>query len=163
MFKIIGVDQKEYGPISADLLRQWIAEGRVNGHTRVLPEGATAWKTMAELPEFAAVLPPPVPPVATIQMGGPPPPAGTSQMAVWSLVAGIASLLCCQFYIGVVSIILGAVALGNLKRNPQMQGRGFAVAGIALGIVALLMFVVLLVVMISSPELFKNLPNAFQQ
>jgi len=55
MYKIIGADQKEYGPISTDQLRQWLAEGRVNSQTRVLPEGATEWKALGDLPEFAAV------------------------------------------------------------------------------------------------------------
>jgi hypothetical protein len=54
MYKIIGADGKEYGPITADQLRQWLAEGRANSQTRVLPEGATEWKTVAELPEFAS-------------------------------------------------------------------------------------------------------------
>ena len=53
MYKIIGADQKEYGPVSAEQLRQWMAEGRVNVQTRVLPEGATEWKALGDLPEFA--------------------------------------------------------------------------------------------------------------
>ena len=58
-YRIIGADNKEYGPISTDQMRQWIAEGRVNLQTRVLPEGATEWKTVGELPEFAAPATPP--------------------------------------------------------------------------------------------------------
>jgi hypothetical protein len=54
MYKIIGADGKEYGPIPVDQLLQWIAEGRVNAQTRILPEGATEWKSVGELPEFAA-------------------------------------------------------------------------------------------------------------
>ena len=42
MYKIIGADGKEYGPITSEQLRQWMAEGRANLQTRVLPEGATA-------------------------------------------------------------------------------------------------------------------------
>src|SRR5256884_2188133 len=34
MYKIIGADQKEYGPITADQVRQWMAEGRANGQTQ---------------------------------------------------------------------------------------------------------------------------------
>src|SRR6266581_2597043 len=61
MYKIIGADGKEYGPITADQLRQWIAEGRANGQTRVLLEGTGDWKTLAEIPEFAAILTAPAP------------------------------------------------------------------------------------------------------
>jgi len=56
MYKIIGADQKEYGPISGDELRQWIGEGRVNGQTPIQAGGETAWKSVAEFPEFAAAL-----------------------------------------------------------------------------------------------------------
>jgi hypothetical protein len=56
MYKIIGVDGKEYGPITAEQLKQWIAENRANAQTKVLADGATEWKTVADLPEFAAAL-----------------------------------------------------------------------------------------------------------
>jgi uncharacterized membrane protein len=56
MYKIIGADQKEYGPITADLIRQWIAEGRVNANTQVRAEGATEWQPLSAFPEFAASL-----------------------------------------------------------------------------------------------------------
>jgi uncharacterized membrane protein len=53
MYKIIGADGKEYGPVNTELLRQWIAEGRLNAQSRVQPEGSPDWKTVGELPEFA--------------------------------------------------------------------------------------------------------------
>jgi len=53
MYRIIGADQKEYGPISAEQLRAWIAEGRANGQTSVWAEGATDWKPLVAYPEFA--------------------------------------------------------------------------------------------------------------
>ena len=162
MFKIIGADLKEYGPISADQVRQWIAEGRINAQTKVQPDGATEWKTMADLPEFAAVLPKPVPPMPSIHLGAPPSAPATSQMAVWSMVTGIFALLCCQF-LGPVSIILGAVALSRLKRDPQQSGRGFAITGIVLGALAILVTAIFLVAVIVSPQLMQNLPNVFQQ
>src|ERR1700678_2264318 len=98
MYKIIGADQKEYGPVSADQLRQWVTEGRVNGQTKVQAADATEWKTMAEVPEFAVLLPksPPPPPTRTVPITPLPPQANTSQMAVWAMVLGILSVLCCQ-------------------------------------------------------------------
>lgn len=69
MYKIIGADQKEYGPVSADLIRQWIKEGRANAQTVAKFEGTDAWVPLGELPEFAAdfgapapTFPPLVPP-----------------------------------------------------------------------------------------------------
>jgi hypothetical protein len=56
MYKIVGGDQKEYGPVSMEQLRQWAAEGRVNAQTSVQLEGATEWKPLGSLPEFAELL-----------------------------------------------------------------------------------------------------------
>ena len=78
MYKIIGADQKEYGPISAEQLRAWIAEGRVNAQTCVLPEGGTEWKMLGELREFATVAPAPVPAMPAV---APPASAGAAQVA----------------------------------------------------------------------------------
>ena len=64
MYRIIGADGREYGPITADQLRQWIAEGRANAQTKVLPEGTTEWKALGEFPEFfpaKPLTPPPMP------------------------------------------------------------------------------------------------------
>ena len=55
-YKIIGGDQKQYGPISADALREWIAEGRLNGQSQVLAEGAAEWRPLSSFPEFADAL-----------------------------------------------------------------------------------------------------------
>ena len=56
MYKIIGADGREYGPITAEQLREWIAEGRANAQTRALAEGAAQWKTLTEYLEFAPAL-----------------------------------------------------------------------------------------------------------
>ena len=56
MYKIIGADQKEYSSVTADQLRQWIADGRLNGQTPAQLEGETEWKTLSDFPEFAEVL-----------------------------------------------------------------------------------------------------------
>src|SRR5205085_8213152 len=79
MYKIIGGDQKEYGPVSADELRRWIAEGRINSQTSARAEGTAEWKPFSAFPEFAEALraqghPPPyldgrVPPADTAAWG----------------------------------------------------------------------------------------------
>jgi hypothetical protein len=56
MYKIIGADQKEYGPVSVEQLRQWISEGRVNGQTMARPEGETEWKPLSAFADFAELL-----------------------------------------------------------------------------------------------------------
>jgi hypothetical protein len=53
MYKILGVDGREYGPVTAEQLRQWIREGRANAQTKAQAEGATEWKPISAFPEFA--------------------------------------------------------------------------------------------------------------
>jgi hypothetical protein len=55
-YKIIGGDQKQYGPVTAEELRQWIAEGRLNGESLVLAQDGGTWQHLSELPEFADAL-----------------------------------------------------------------------------------------------------------
>ena len=57
MYKIIGADHREYGPATADEIRQWIREGRANGQTLIQPEGGTEWRPLATFPELASALP----------------------------------------------------------------------------------------------------------
>lgn len=68
MYKIIGADQKEYGPFTAAQIAQWIAENRANGQTRVQAEGSAEWRALSSFPEFAAAL----------AGGAAPPPAGAA-------------------------------------------------------------------------------------
>jgi hypothetical protein len=70
MYTIIGGDQKEYGPVTAEQLRLWVAEGRVKAQTSVRIEGATEWRPLAAFPEFADVL------ASTPAAAGVPPPHG---------------------------------------------------------------------------------------
>jgi TM2 domain-containing membrane protein YozV len=55
MYKIIGADGQQYGPIGADQIRQWIAEKRANTHTLAQSEGSTEWKPLISFPEFTFI------------------------------------------------------------------------------------------------------------
>jgi hypothetical protein len=55
MYKIIGADHREYGPVPAERVKQWILEGRANAQSKVQPEGGE-WRSLGELTEFAEEL-----------------------------------------------------------------------------------------------------------
>lgn len=55
-YKVLGSDGYEYESISAEKLRQWIRENRVEKQTPVMPEGAQDWVFLETLPEFAGDL-----------------------------------------------------------------------------------------------------------
>jgi GYF domain 2 len=62
MFTIIGADGKEYGPVPAHKVQEWIAGGRANLQTKARRNGEADWKTLGDFPEFAppTATPPPL-------------------------------------------------------------------------------------------------------
>jgi hypothetical protein len=62
-------------------------------------------------------------------------------MAVASLILGIASLFCFGFITGIIAIILGGVALSKIGRG-EASGKGMAIAGLILGIIGLVGWVI---------------------
>lgn len=59
MFTIIGADGKEYGPVTANRIAEWIAGGRANLQTRARRAGETEWRTLGDYAEFNAAAVPP--------------------------------------------------------------------------------------------------------
>jgi TM2 domain-containing membrane protein YozV len=64
MYRIIGSDGQQYGPVTAEQLRRWLVENRVNAQTQIQVEGSSEWKPLGSLPEFTSDLkaPPPFAP-----------------------------------------------------------------------------------------------------
>jgi TM2 domain-containing membrane protein YozV len=101
MYKIVGTDGQQYGPIGADQIRQWFAEKRVNAHTLAQGEGSSEWKPLISFPEFAVLF------------QGPPPslPAHSSNpRASNKVVAGIFGILLGG--LGIHKFILGYTGAG---------------------------------------------------
>lgn len=152
MFKILGADGKVYGPISADGLRQWIAERRANAQTKVQAEGAADWMALGDLPEFSEAL-------AKIPAARPPP-LGTStapSLAATRKYSGlavaafaVALLAPCTAGIGALAgLPLSIVALVKVSQSRgALKGKGLAIAGICLSGIFLLMIPVMLGVLI---------------
>ncbi len=155
MYKIIGADGREYGPVDANQLRQWITEGRVNTDTQVLPEGGGEWKPLRALPDFSSftthpTTPPPIRP-------GPnqltrTTPQTNSPFAVAGLILGIVSLtfgLCCCYGLpfNLLGIVFSLVGLVQIQQHPDVySGRGLAVTGLLCSIVSLTLAVVLMTI-----------------
>ena len=55
-YKILGSDQKEYGPVSQEDLRRWIQEQRVDGNSLIQAEGETEWKALRTFGEFGDLI-----------------------------------------------------------------------------------------------------------
>lgn len=147
MYTIVGGDGQKYGPVSAEELRRWIAQGRANGQTMTQADGGE-WKPLAEFPELMAGQAPPLPPPAaspqpvysptTLSSTG-----RTNSMAIAALVLSIIGLFCCGPLFSTIGLILGIIAIGQISRNaPHEGGKGLAVAAIAIAIVGYILFAI---------------------
>lgn len=81
MYRILGGDGNEYGPVPAEFVIQWINEGRAAAHTQVKLEGSTEWKPLLTFPEFAAAL------AAKASPGAPPMPAASATLLANEIIA----------------------------------------------------------------------------
>jgi len=150
MFKIIGADGRQYGPVSADQLRQWIAQGRANAQSLVQAEGSAEWKRLGEFPEFS----PPSPPVspsttsmptasAPVTVSAPTVLPKTNGMAIAGLTMGIVGVtigwLCCGPFFSILGIIFSSIGLSQINRDPVRQtGKSVAIWGLVLSILSLI-------------------------
>ncbi len=115
-YTIIGGDQKEYGSVTAEDIRRWIADGRLNGETRIREENDTEWRTLSTFPEFASALA-----AQTGAAAAPPPitsPAGWQEHDYDLDISGCVShgveLLKAHFGVLFVAVLLFAVIEGFL-------------------------------------------------
>jgi prepilin-type processing-associated H-X9-DG protein len=141
MYKIIGTDQKEYGPVSSDQIHKWIAQGRINAQTKMQSEGGD-WKSLGEFPEFATSLGSIVPPLPRTTPNPVPDsalPPKTSGLAIASLVLGILGILTCGIT-AIVGLIFGIIAMIRVRKsNGALGGHGLALAGTIVSAVFLML------------------------
>jgi hypothetical protein len=138
MYRIVGADGRQYGPVNADQIRRWIAEGRANVRTQVLAEGASEWKPLGAFPEFAdgfgTQAPPPINPVTGSHL------RATNSFAVWGMIFGILAIACCcpKILFGALGLIFSLIGLSQINGRPDLyEGRGYAIAGIVLSAIGL--------------------------
>jgi len=129
MFKVMGMDGKEYGPVSADQVRTWIGQGRLNRQSQIKVEGDAEWKTLNELPEFAPLVTAPQP-ASVPDVPGPEVPGRTSGLAIAALVCGLLGFLILPGLIGIVLAIIALVAIH--KSQGRLRGTGMAIAGLCI-------------------------------
>jgi len=140
-YKILGADGKEYGPISAEQIQQWITEGRVEKKTPVFVEGAKDWAFLDAVPELAALFAPAAPPVISGSTAKPESGGGLNLIIPYKNVRALTA-----YYLGVFSAIpvlgvplgLAALTLGILglrfrRKNPEAGGVVHAWIGIVAG------------------------------
>jgi hypothetical protein len=140
MYKIIGNDGKPYGPVTAEIIREWIAQGRVDSRTAVLVDGAADWTFIGLLPEFNRDVSGP-PPVMTLPKATPLPVRKTNGFATAGFICGLLSLCgCCCCPLNILGLVFSIIALVQINGQVQKQeGWGLALAGLICSAVSLLM------------------------
>jgi hypothetical protein len=121
MFKILGADGKEYGPTTAEQIKEWIRQGRANHETMAQAAGETGWKPLAQYADFADVFPPaqaPAPsapdaaapvPAAAAPSAAPAGPSPDLRAKAQQMVAGPAIGLLIMAALGILLQIVGIV------------------------------------------------------
>jgi len=127
MYKIIGVDGRQYGPVSAEEIRRWVADKRVNAQTLAQTQGAQEWKPLGSFSEFASELKA-VPPLIA------PPPSAVVSRASNKIPAGICGILLGS--LGIHKFILGYTGAGLVMLLVTILTCG--IAGVVMHIIGLI-------------------------
>jgi TM2 domain-containing membrane protein YozV len=99
MYKIIGSDGIEYGPVTLEQVREWLRQGRVGPQTQVRREPGTEWNPLSTFDEFKTVEP--VPPLVRPK---------TDDRASKKVAAGVCGILIAP--LGIHKFILGYTGTG---------------------------------------------------
>lgn len=139
---LIHKNGNQIGPFPEARVAELLKAGQVTGADLAWCEGMDAWKPLST---FAGIQP---------SAGGPPPLPGqvpvapalrrTEPLSIWSLVLGIVSIVGCSlggFLAGLPAVICGHVGLARINRNPALDGKGMAVAGLITGYIGLLILI----------------------
>lgn len=152
----IARDGKQLGPFSLEEINRQLAAGTLSLSDNAWYEGASGWAPLSTVPGVApgAASPAASTPAAPTPSAAPAPTAApsapvvpttvvvaapTEPLAIWSLVLSLVGLLgfCCGGPIlGIAGIVCGHLGLSKINANPQLQGRGLAMAGLIIGYIA---------------------------
>lgn len=167
---------QQAGPVSQDQLAELYRNGTVKPFDLVWNETMTEWTPIGSVDAFAAYAPAPplaaapapteapptlsaAPPLAAAPMAGSvsyspqfgAAPRKTDALAITSLVLGILSMICCGMGVvtGIPAVICGHIATGRMKKDPNLQGKGLAVAGLIMGYLGIVVSVVYLIYVVA--------------
>ena len=103
-----------------------------------VPEGGSfCQKCGAAVDQSTAESPPPQ---AQPQPGPTVEATTTSGFAIAALVCGIAGFLI--NFIAVLAVIFGAIGMSQVSKNPNLKGKGMAIAGLVMGIIVVFLWVI---------------------
>ena len=136
------------GPVSKDHLIGQLNTGAIPRNALVWREGFSDWVAANELPELAAGLEQTFTPVHDARDGLaiPPPPSqpaytpqgaqsGNEPLALISLILSILGF--CASPAAIAGVVCGHIALSHINKNPALEGRSHAMAGLVIGYIVI--------------------------
>lgn len=134
------------GILSEQEVREGLRTGRFAPTDIGWREGMANWQPLSQFAEFSgleagAAAAPPLQTGTTYPIAAPATVRRTEPLAIWSLVLSVLSLFCCGFVLGVPGVICGHLALSNISKNPNLEGRGMALAGVVIGYVGIALWI----------------------
>lgn len=166
MYKVLGVDQQEYGPVTDQQVRDWIRQRRLNSQSlarRTQPEVEPAsWIPLSQFPEFSQDLADVEGPALSggtnpyaMDHGGYLYPSRTNSMAIagfiMGLIAATGGLCCCYgFPFNLLGVVFSAIALAQISRDPsEYSGKGLALAGLVLSLLSVALVILMMILSFS--------------
>jgi uncharacterized membrane protein len=154
-------NNQQLGPFTEDEIKAQLASGTITLQDHVWWQGQANWLPLGQTPLVTpGAAPLPAMPDAPLAAGAAySTPGRTSQLAIWSLVCGCLSLFC-SLIASVPAIVLGHMGLSEIKKNPGLQGRGMAMAGMILGYVfttLIIIYIISIIVLVSMGSQVKDI------
>lgn len=142
----VAIGQQQYGPVSEEELKSWIAQGRVSPADLVWSEGMPAWTPAGSVAELgftpaaaAGATPPPFPPPAAYQQ---------AHRGGAILTLGILGLVACVIC-GIIAWVMGSNDLQKMNAGiMDPAGRGMTQAGKICGMISVILSLVVFVLVI---------------
>jgi hypothetical protein len=102
-YTIIGGDKQEYGPVTAEDIRQWIVEGRLDRNSLARSENDTEWRSLSAFPEFGVFF--------QTRPHSPPPLGAPSDHDRETALAAVKTPALCLIFSSILNIILTVLTL----------------------------------------------------
>jgi hypothetical protein len=145
----IARDGKQLGPFSLEEINRQLEAGTLSLSDQAWYEGAAGWAALSTVPGVrAAVSSATAPGPAAIATAAPVRSGATEPLAIWSLVLSLVGLMgfCCGGpLLGIGAVVCGHLALSKINANPNLQGRGLALAGLIMGYFAIVSWALYLI------------------
>lgn len=125
-------NNKSCGPISLEQLQALAATSSLNATTMIAEVGSQQWSPIGTII-----------PLGNLQQA-----RRNEPLAIWSFVLGLIGLFICPLVTSIPAVICGHMAISRMKQNPQLEGKGFALAGLITGYIASVFWLLYLAVVV---------------